>query len=189
MDEQKQLLTVDYKNDNDIRKILPAIPSHNSHQLGWNGVEVQYHEQPAGEMPENSTNQHLISVHLQNVLGTQERTLDGKKWVGPLENGQISLIPANSFHAANWTNLAKVNILILEPEYLVQLAHESVEVERVELRPILNIHDPIMGVDLPRHSQLICYVITARFHKSSESMRMDYRRSSYKWRLISSKVT
>jgi AraC family transcriptional regulator len=144
MDEQKQLLTVDYKNDNDIRKILPAIPSHNSHQLGWNGVEVQYHEQPAGEMPENSTNQHLISVHLQNVLGTQERTLDGKKWVGPLENGQISLIPANSFHAANWTNLAKVNILILEPEYLVQLAHESVEVERVELRPILNIHDPII---------------------------------------------
>jgi AraC family transcriptional regulator len=144
MDEQKQLLNVDYKKDNNVRQILPATSSYNSHQLGWNGVDVQYHEQPAGEMPANSTNQHLISVHLQSVSGTQERSLDGKKWVGPLENGQISLIPANSFHAANWTNLVKVSILILEPKYLVQLAHESVEVERVELLPTLNIPDPII---------------------------------------------
>jgi AraC family transcriptional regulator len=144
MDEQKQLLNVDYKNEDDIKQILPATPSHNSHQLGWNNIDIQYHEQPAGEMPANSTNQHLISVHLQSVSGTQERCLDGKKWVGPLENGQISLIPANSFHAANWTNLAKVSILILEPEYLVQLAHESVEVERVELLPTINITDPII---------------------------------------------
>ncbi len=144
MAKQKQLFTVDYKNEDDLRQILPATPSYNSHHLGWKGIDFQYHEQPGGEMPENRTNQHLISITFPSGSGTQERFLDGQRWVGSVEDRQISLVPANLCHRAIWNTLVRVNILILEPQYLADLAHESVDVDRVELRPILNILDPVI---------------------------------------------
>ncbi len=143
MNETENRLRVDYRKEDDIRKILPSTPRQN-HHLAQNHLVVQYYEQPPGEMPENRTHQHLLTVHLDNERGIQEHCLDGKKFIAPIADGQISLFPAHSCHGGNWNTLVKLNVLILEPQYLSELAHESVDGERVELRPILNTNDPII---------------------------------------------
>jgi AraC family transcriptional regulator len=143
---QKQLTTVDYREKHSILEILPRAPLLTSHTLAWNGLEVQYHEQPSGEMPEHSTSQHIIAIHhLQKPL-MPERFLDGHRRIEQLENEQVVIIPANVLHGAAWHYIAPIpaTVLVLDPRYLAHIAYESVNVQKVELLPTWPKYDPII---------------------------------------------
>jgi hypothetical protein len=51
MPEEKPL-AVDFSQEDALEQILPRPPILSSHEAGWNGILLEYHRQPAYEIPE-----------------------------------------------------------------------------------------------------------------------------------------
>jgi AraC family transcriptional regulator len=139
----EQALTVDYRNTDGIARILPTQPV-TSRRSAWHGIEVQSHRQPPGEMPEHWTDQHILAIQPGQKSLLCERWLDGKKQVARVETDNTAIIPANVTHRCTWNITAAATVLMLEPQYLAQVAHESVKADRVELLPHFFQFDPVL---------------------------------------------
>jgi AraC family transcriptional regulator len=136
-------LTVDYKQADGIARILPTQPV-TSRRSGWHGIEVQSHRQPPGEMPEHRTEQHILSVQPGQKSLFCEQWLDGHKQVAQLKVDTFTVIPANVTHRCIWNITAAATVLVLEPQYLADVAYESVNGDRVELLPQFFQFDPVL---------------------------------------------
>jgi AraC family transcriptional regulator len=136
-------LTVDYKNTDGIARILPTQPV-TSRRSAWHGIEVQLHRQPPGEMPEHWTDQHILAIQPGQKSLLCERWLDGKKQVAKMETDNTAIIPANVTHRCTWNITAAATVLVLDPQYLANVAHESVKADRVELLPHFFQFDPVL---------------------------------------------
>jgi AraC family transcriptional regulator len=139
----EQSSTIDYRRQDDISKILPTQPV-TSRRSAWQGIEVQSHRQPPGEMPEHRTDQHIIAVQLRQKSLFCEQWLDGHKRVARLEVDTFTMIPANVTHRCIWNITAAATVLVLDPQYLAHVVHESVHPDRVELLPRFFQFDPVI---------------------------------------------
>lgn len=140
---ETQSLTVDFAQADDVLQILPRLPLRSSENLGWNGIYVQQHHQPAWETPEYAHNRHMLIVHSPNVTTQSERWFDGRKHQEQVGgNHNIVIVPATVQHRANWNKESPFSLLFLEPDRLVQIARESVTAECVELIPHGAMQDP-----------------------------------------------
>jgi AraC family transcriptional regulator len=140
----EQALRVDYKKADEIAQVLPTLPVFTSHRSAWRGLEFQYHQQPAAEMPESQSSHHIIAVHHhQNPIFCEQR-LDGHRQVAKVENKQITMVPANLVYQTTWHHTIAATVLVLDPQYLAKIAGESVDADRVELIPIFAQDDPII---------------------------------------------
>lgn len=151
---EARLLTVDFSEPAAMLRILPRLPLLTSDSLGWNGIHVQYHQQPACEMPEHSHTQHVILV---NHAGrrAQSCVLEGQLRHEQRFNGDIVILPAFVPHQVGWQGEGDFTMLMLEPTHLAQTAHKSVDDERVELIPQIAKSDPlIQGIGLTLKSIL-----------------------------------
>jgi AraC family transcriptional regulator len=140
-----QPLTVDFTQEDHVVQILPRPSLSSSENLRWNGIYVQQHQQPAWETPEYAHTRHMLLVHgtAQSVL--TERRFDGRRrqeHLGGTNN--IVIIPATVLHQANWSQESSFSLLFLEPDYLAQVAYESISADRVELIPHHAMHDPLI---------------------------------------------
>jgi AraC family transcriptional regulator len=139
-------LTVDFTRQNDVLQILPRPSLRSSENLGWNGIYVQQHQQPAWETPEYAHTSHMLIVHSPNVTTQSERWFDGRKHQEQVGgNNNIVIVPATVRHRANWNKESPFSLLFLEPGRLIQIARESVTAERVELTPHGAMQDPLIN--------------------------------------------
>jgi AraC family transcriptional regulator len=136
-------LTVDYRNVDEIARILPIQPV-TSRRSAWHWIEVQSHRQPPGKMPENRTDQHIIAFQPAQKLLLCERWLDGRKQVAQMAVDNIAVIPANVTHRCAWNVTAEAIVMVLEPQYLANVAYESVRADRLELLPTFFQPDPVI---------------------------------------------
>jgi AraC family transcriptional regulator len=136
-------LTVDYKKADDIARILPIQPV-TSRRSAWHGIEVQSHRQPAGEMPEHTTDQHILAIQPGQRSLFSERWLDGKKQIVTMENDNFTIVPAHVTHRCTWNVTADATVLVLDPQYFSRVADESVNADRVELLPIFGQLDTVV---------------------------------------------
>lgn len=144
MNPQNNAFNANYKTENGLLEILPKSPIETSQYLAWDGIEVQSHHQPAAEMPEYISGQHLISIHhLQSPLSC-ERFIDGQRKDEYIWDEQVVIIPASSSHKAQWGNSVSATVLVIDPKRLVHVAHESVNIEKVELQPTFSQHDKVI---------------------------------------------
>lgn len=60
---ETQPLTVDFTQEEDVLQILPRPALRSSENLGWNGIYIQQHQQPAWETPEYAQTRHMLLVH------------------------------------------------------------------------------------------------------------------------------
>ena len=74
-----QPLNLDFTQTDDVLQVLPRPPLRSSANLGWNGIYVQQHLQPAWEMPEYAHTRHMLLVHDATVTIPVERWFDGRK--------------------------------------------------------------------------------------------------------------
>jgi AraC family transcriptional regulator len=142
---EQQSLTVDFTQADDVLQILPRPSLRSSENLGWQGIYMQQHQQPAWETPEYAHNRHMLIVHGSSVTTQSERWFDGHKHqeqVGGSNN--IVIVPATVQHRANWNKESPFSLLFLEPDHLVQVAHESVATEHVKLVPHGAMQDPFI---------------------------------------------
>ncbi|MBD3887226.1 helix-turn-helix transcriptional regulator [Phormidium tenue FACHB-886] len=141
---QKGVLQVDFTEKDGSESILPRSPLLSSHNLGWNGIWVQHHYQPAWEMPECALSQHMLSIHHLDHLVESERVLDGKRQTEQLNKGDIALIPANVSHKKLWQQDCDFTLLMLDPALVARISHETVDADRVEILPYFAKADPLI---------------------------------------------
>jgi AraC family transcriptional regulator len=132
---EKQPLTADTTQKDDI-KIFPRLPLQSSENLGWNGIHVQQHCQPAWESPESANTTHILAVGLNSDVIQTECWFDGSRQQAQIGGGNnIAIIPAMVPHRVNWDRETSFSMLSLEPDRLTKIAYESVTTESVELVP------------------------------------------------------
>jgi AraC family transcriptional regulator len=100
---EKQPLTMDFTQEDDVMKILPRLPLRSSENLGWNEIYVQQHCQPAWEAPECAQTTHVVIVGLNSELAHSERWFDGRRQQEQIggENN-IVIVPAMVQHRSSW---------------------------------------------------------------------------------------
>lgn len=137
-------LTVDLTQPSELLQLIPRPPLLTSEKAQWNNILVQHHRQPAWEMPDNITNQHVVVVHhkVDSCLEVS-RMMDETRQLEYMSHGSCVIIPANVPHQSTWNHDAEFTLLIFEPAYLAQLAYETVEGDRIELIPHFAHFDPV----------------------------------------------
>lgn len=140
-----QPLTVDFKQTEDVLQILPRPPLRSSENLGWSGLYVQQHLQPAWETPDYAHIRHLILVHGTQHQVQAERAFDGRRQHEQIGSGSnVVIVPATVEHQTNWSEESPFLLLFLEPDFLTQVAHESITTERIQLIPQYAMGDPFI---------------------------------------------
>lgn len=138
-------LRVDFTQTDDILQILPRLPLRSSLNLGWQGVCVQNHRQPAWETPEYAYASHMILVHGTEQKIQSEQIFSGYKHQNQLDgNHNIVVVPATLSYQANWSQESDFILLFLQPEHLMQVAHEWGTTDRIELLPQAAMSDPLI---------------------------------------------
>jgi AraC family transcriptional regulator len=144
---EKQPLIIDFTKKDDVMKIVPRLPLRSSENLGWNGIHVQQHCQPAWEAPESANTTHIVVVGLDSDLIQTERWFDGRRQQEQIGGGNnIAIVPAMVPHRSNWNQEASFSLLSLEPDRLARIAYESVTTEQVELIPHYAMQDTLIDL-------------------------------------------
>jgi AraC family transcriptional regulator len=143
---EKQPLIIDFTQESNVLQILPRPAQRSSAGLGWQGIYVQQHQQPAWETPESAHTRHMLLVHgATEQIVQAERWFNGRRQQEQLgSSNNIAIIPAMVAHQANWNQESPFSLLFLEPDYLIQVAYELIGMNRVELIPHYAMADPLI---------------------------------------------
>lgn len=133
---QRKLLRLDLTKASSPQQILPCKPSLNSHLTNDRGIILrQYSQLPPYELTEYYPQQHLVIIHQQPHQVRVKRKINGKKRDLTMMESDITLIPANNSHGASWHDELELIILIIDPNFVSQIAHEWIDPDRIELLP------------------------------------------------------
>ena len=168
-----QPLAIDYRQEAAPLQILPKMPLLSSHQSSWNTIHLAHHHQPAWELPEVCSEQHVIIIPTRYDTADIEYFMDGQHRTIQYEannptKSSFAILPANLPYAINWNVETEFLHCYLEPSVLAQIAHESVNPDRVELSLILKGADPLIyQIDQALKADLEIDGIGRRFYADS----------------------
>jgi AraC family transcriptional regulator len=140
----REPLIVDMSKPQESAKILPHAPVLSSQPIGWKGLLFQEFNHPGHEIPEYVLPHHMILVgRPQGVY--QENRIDGKFHRRDVEvTGDVLIVPAGVTNATVWKRDAEFSLLTLCPKFVGEVAHESIDPNRVELIPQFAAFDPLI---------------------------------------------
>jgi AraC family transcriptional regulator len=169
----KQPLLIDYV---DWLKLMPTPPFLTSFQSGWSGIQLVHYRQPLACLSEISNSQHLIIIPLGQVAVNYKVALEGRAQVVSFQekdydSGCIAVFPAAlpyGFHSHSTYRVMEWIQCYLEPVFLGQVAHESVNPDRVELLVTLKKADPLIHhIGLALKASLEAEGVGSRFYADS----------------------
>ena len=137
-------LAINFCEQGSTLQLMPCVALLSSHQSNWKNIHLQYHRQPAWEIPKSVFMQHTIVMHDSKCMAQAERMLDGQRQIEEVGCGNIAIVPANISHQVLWDREADFTLLSLEPAHIACIAHESVDLERTELIPHFTKLDPLI---------------------------------------------
>jgi AraC family transcriptional regulator len=147
-------------------KLFPKPPLLSSQALGWEGICVQSHRQPAWETPHVCGPHHSIAVHSEPFQ--TEHLLDSRRQREQIAKGDIVIIPANTRSQHTWNQEVEFSLLLLEPTHMAQIAHESIDMDRVEILPYFATPDPLIyQICLALNSELASGGLCSRLYVDS----------------------
>lgn len=139
-----QLPKLDMTKQEDSAHVLPHAPLLTSQQAGWSNIFLTYYAHPGRETCEHLMRHHVLEITDTDSWAKHERRLGGQfktYWFG---NGEIGFCPANTNHWTVWDQEFRFSLLLFEPRLLEQVAHESVNSDRLELIPHFQLVDPVI---------------------------------------------
>ena len=112
-----------------------------SDEAGWNGINLIYEREPAGEAPETWLGRHLLVICLGNFRANYR--LKGSWQHQDYTKGDLVIFPAHEpFPKVQIDREVEIIELFLEPEILTQaIGEKAVE---IELLPQLKLRDPLI---------------------------------------------
>ena len=124
----------------DLPEILPHPPVLTSNQSGWNSIQLSHHRQPLFDLPEVAFPQHIVIVPLGYQAVEAEFVSEGRLHKLSYQEQDyascIQIMPANLPYSISCAPTVKAVEFVhcyLEPTFLAQIAHETVNPDRVEL--------------------------------------------------------
>jgi AraC family transcriptional regulator len=151
---EKDILTIDYSQKDAMSKLAPRPPLLCSREAGWKHIILERYIQPAHEVPEYRTDKHMLIIHLNSITGS-ERKIDGKHQDENPQAGDVAIVPANNPHWTVDVEEEEGFLLLLEPQFLSQVAYEFIDPDRVELLPRFAQYDPLLhGIGLALETEL-----------------------------------
>ncbi|MBW4473922.1 MAG: AraC family transcriptional regulator [Stenomitos rutilans HA7619-LM2] len=147
---------VDLTQQNDAMKLYPKAPILSSDRAGWNGIRLEYHQQPPHQVPENALNQSQIIIHTQRLSSPfvgymQPQSLQS----GQIERGDVTIIPAHVHNWAIWKQECHFILLQFHSTIFEQYASEWTSSSEIALLPSFSQPDPLIyGIGLPLKSVL-----------------------------------
>jgi AraC family transcriptional regulator len=105
-------------------------------QAQWDGILVAYDYLLPGQTPEISVKQHGIGIFVEMPEPAQaERLIDGRFRREQVLQGDVVIVPANTWHRTSWNTAGGAIVLGLEPKEFTRTIDEIIERDRIELIP------------------------------------------------------
>ncbi|MCY6489798.1 AraC family transcriptional regulator [Leptolyngbya sp. GGD] len=166
-------LPIDYVN---WTKLLPNPPLLTSFQSGWSNIYLVHSRQPLVALPEICNPHHMVVIPLGHQAVDLEFVFEGRKQAVSYQeedyaSGCIEFCPAalpyelrsnSTVQSMEWIHC------YLEPAFLAQIAHESMNPDHVELLPTLKKVDVLIHqIGLALKSSLEKDGVGSRFYADS----------------------
>lgn len=147
---------VDFAQQNDVLKLYPKAPILSSDRAGWNGIRLEYHQQPPHQVPEHTSKHSRIIIHTQPLSSPLvEYMLPERCHLNQPGGGNVTLIPAAVSNWALWEQERHFIILSLETNIFERYAADWSPISEVELLPSFSQPDPLIsGIGLTLKSVL-----------------------------------
>jgi AraC family transcriptional regulator len=142
----REPLIIDMSKPQESVKILPHAPVLSSQPIGWKGLLFQEFNHPSYEIPEYVMPHHMIIVSRPQAV-YQENRIDGQLYhhhYGQTADSNLLLVPAGMTNSTVWTGDAEFSILTLCPNFVREVASESIDPDRVQPIPQVGTVDPLI---------------------------------------------
>ncbi|WP_019503149.1 AraC family transcriptional regulator [Pseudanabaena sp. PCC 6802] len=169
----KQPLVTDYI---DWEKLISNPPLLTSSQSGWSSIQLAHYRHSVIDLPEISNSQHVVIISLGHQTVDFDFVAEGRSQTVSYQpkdfaSGCIEIYPADlpiSLHSHPTVKSMELIQCYLEPTFLAQIAHESVNPDRVELLLTLKKVDLLIcQLGLALESSLKVDGIGSRFYADS----------------------
>ena len=140
-------LVVDFVKEKEegYKRIFSRSPLLSSVSAQWDGILVAYDYLLPGQTPEISVKQHGIAIFVEMPEPAQaERLIDGRFRREQVLQGDVVIVPANTWHRTSWNTAGGAIILGLEPKEFTRTIDEIIERDRIELIPHFATPDPLV---------------------------------------------
>lgn len=147
---QTQPPILDLSQNEETEKFLHHPPLLSSHSAKWLGLYLEFHRLPPLEMPECTTQQHLITIPTQAGFKVEQK-FEGKNQTLISYPGSVTIAPMDLHRQYRWDEGIEAIQLSLESELVSNAAPELLNPDQVELIPYSYIHDPLihqLGISL-----------------------------------------
>ena len=140
-------LVVDFVKEKEegYKRIFSRSPLLSSVSAQWDGILVAYDYLLPGQTPEISVKQHGIGIFVEMPNPAQaERLIDGRFRREQVLQGDVVIVPANTWHRTSWNTAGGAIVLGLEPKEFTRTIDEIIERDRIELIPHFATPDPLV---------------------------------------------
>ena len=140
-------LVVDFVKEKEegYKRIFSRSPLLSSVSTQWDGILVAYDYLEPGQTPEISVKQHGIGIFVEMPKPAQaERLIDGQFRREQVLQGDVVIVPANTWHRTSWNRAGGAIVLGLEPKEFTRTIDETIERDRIELIPHFATPDPLV---------------------------------------------
>ncbi|NJP20220.1 MAG: helix-turn-helix transcriptional regulator [Hydrococcus sp. CRU_1_1] len=140
-------LVVDFAKEKEkgYQRIFSRSPLLSSASAQWKDILVAYDYFVPGQTPDTCIKQHGIGIFVDVPTPVQtERAIDGKFRREQVSQGDIIIVPANTWHRAGWDLAGGAIIVGLQPQEFLRTIDETIDRDRVELIPYFATPDPLV---------------------------------------------
>ncbi len=152
---QKEIPVLDYHEQPEASNLVLPRSATLSSSTQWGHWHFEVQQQPA-----HDTGEHLHQMHIVTMVtsGTPiNQSIDGQSERNLVGQNNAFILPAGSLHHCKWQQDIEFMFVGLDPHVFVQVGHELVNPDRIELIPYFaTIQDPlIQGILLTLKQELI----------------------------------
>lgn len=140
-------LVVDFVKEKEegYKRIFSRSPLLSSISTNWDGILVAYDYFLPGQTPEICVKQHGLGIFVEMPKPAQaERLIDGQFRREQVLQGDVVIVPANTWHRTSWNRAGGAIVLGLEPKEFARTVDETIERDRIELIPHFATPDPLV---------------------------------------------
>lgn len=128
---KENLLKFDFSREKEFSRVFGRPCLLSSYQTCWQGIRLEVYRQPPFESPQCTVLQHMITIPQGKSPSVEE--ISGRKIkVAEFHPGDISFEPEGMPRQYRWHQEMETIHITLEPEYVNQAVHETVDPDKVE---------------------------------------------------------
>jgi AraC family transcriptional regulator len=132
----KNLLTIDAKKDNYVKKVFNLLPSTSANQVVKSEIlKINLLDLPSGSTAKNKSNHHSVLIGYNQL--DIEIEVGGLSQVGEFKPNHSIIVPANCVNYCSWAGVANCLFFDFEPELLERTYYESTNSYLSRLLPCL----------------------------------------------------